>query len=53
MKENPIRSLPGIPVLLGLFAILLVGAFLMFHGIRTGAPTQIIHCKHLDKADIF
>ena len=42
MKENPIRSLPGIPVLLGLIAILLVGAFLMFHGIRTAAPPLII-----------
>ena len=50
MKENPIRSLPGIPVLLGLFVILVVGAFLMFHGIRTAAPPLIIAGLLLDLA---
>jgi regulator of protease activity HflC (stomatin/prohibitin superfamily) len=53
MKENPIRSFPGIPVLLGLFAILLVGAFLMFHGIRTDAPPLIIAGLLLDVAGFF
>jgi regulator of protease activity HflC (stomatin/prohibitin superfamily) len=53
MKENPIRSLPGIPVLLGLLAILLVGAFLMFHGIRTSAPPLIIAGLLLDVAGFF
>ena len=28
MKENPIRSLPGIPVLLALLAVALFGAWL-------------------------
>jgi membrane associated rhomboid family serine protease len=28
MKENPLRSLPGIPVLLVLVALVLVGAYL-------------------------
>ncbi|HZH43371.1 MAG TPA: SPFH domain-containing protein [Lysobacter sp.] len=32
MKENPTRSLPGIPVLLGLLAAVLVGAYLLFSG---------------------
>jgi len=37
MKENPIRSLPGIPVLLGLLAIIVVGAWLVVGG----APGRI------------
>jgi len=32
MKETPIRSLPGIPMLLALFAGILVGAFLIISG---------------------
>ena len=32
MKENPIRSLPGIPVLLGLLAVALFGAWLIVTG---------------------
>jgi len=37
MKENPIRSLPGIPVLLGLLALIVVGAWLVVGG----APGRI------------
>lgn len=37
MKENPIRSLPGIPVLLGLLAIIAVAAWLVVGG----APGRI------------
>ncbi len=37
MKENPIRSLPGIPVLLGLLAIIAVAAWLVVGG----APARI------------
>ena len=33
MKENPIRSLPGIPILLALLVALLVAAWLFFSGI--------------------
>src|SRR6476661_1812584 len=42
MKENPIRSAAGIPVLLLLLAVLLVGGSLMFNGIRTETPLWII-----------
>ncbi|KGQ19696.1 Membrane protein [Lysobacter dokdonensis DS-58] len=42
MKENPIRSAAGIPMLLLLLAVLLVGGFLMFNGVRTAAPAWII-----------
>ena len=42
MKENPMRSAPGIPMLLALLAGLLFGAYLCFVGISTGAKTWII-----------
>ena len=42
MKENPIRSAAGIPMLLLLLAVLLVGAFLMFNGVRMAAPAWIV-----------
>ena len=34
MKENPIRSLPGIPTLLAVIVALLVAAWLFFSGIN-------------------
>ena len=37
MKENPIRSLPGIPVLLALVVIILSGGYLAFSGLRSDA----------------
>ena len=36
MKEIPLRSLPGIPTLLGLIAAGLVSAFLLFQGLQGG-----------------
>jgi regulator of protease activity HflC (stomatin/prohibitin superfamily) len=42
MKENPTRSLPGIPVLLALIVALLFGAFLGMNGVRTAAPVSVI-----------
>jgi hypothetical protein len=42
MKENPIRSAPGIPVLLALIAALLLGAYLSVNGVRTGMPLSIV-----------
>jgi regulator of protease activity HflC (stomatin/prohibitin superfamily) len=42
MKENPTRSLPGIPVLLVLIVALLFGAFLGMNGVRTAAPVSVI-----------
>ena len=42
MKETPIRSLPGIPMLLALFAAMLVGAWFALSGIRTEAIAQVI-----------
>ncbi|MEO6365148.1 MAG: SPFH domain-containing protein [Luteimonas sp.] len=43
MKENPIRSLPGIPLLLLLLAALIAGGYLIFHGaIGESAATIIL-----------
>ena len=42
MKENPIRSISGIPMLLALIAAMLFGAWLCFAGVTTGAKTWII-----------
>ena len=38
MKENPIRSASGIPVLLGLLVVEAFCAWLVFHGVTTDAP---------------
>ena len=42
MKENPIRSAPGIPMLLGLIAVMLFAAYLGATGIQTGSPAWIV-----------
>ena len=42
MKENPIRSAAGIPMLLALLAAMLIGAYLIFLGIQGDAPTRIV-----------
>jgi regulator of protease activity HflC (stomatin/prohibitin superfamily) len=42
MKENPLRSAAGIPVLLALLAVLLFGAYLAFSGIRSESVPVII-----------
>lgn len=42
MKENPSRSLPGIPVLLLLFAAMFVGAFLIASSVEDATPGWII-----------
>ena len=41
MKENPIRSLPGIPVLLVLLAVVLAGAFAFANSARVASPPGI------------
>jgi regulator of protease activity HflC (stomatin/prohibitin superfamily) len=41
MKENPTRSLPGIPVLLVLIVALLFGAFLGINGMRVAGPSWV------------
>jgi len=38
MKENSIRSAPGIPMLLAFIAVLLFGAYLVFTGVQTDRP---------------
>ena len=53
MKENPIRSAAGIPMLLLFIAVLLVGGFLMFNGIRTHAPASIVAGLLLDVLTFF
>ncbi len=42
MRENPIRSLPGIPVLLVLLAALLAGGFLLLTGAGQDAPARVV-----------
>ena len=42
MKETPIRSQPGIPMLLALLAAMLVGAWFALSGIRAEAIAQVI-----------
>lgn len=42
MKENPIRSASGIPMLLGLLLVLFFAAYLAFNGIRTASPAWIV-----------
>ena len=42
MKENPIRSAPGIPVLLALIAALLLGAYLSVNGAQGHAPGPMV-----------
>ena len=42
MKENPIRSATGIPVLLGLIAALVLGGYLVFTGFNTHSLTWIL-----------
>src|SRR3546814_3342139 len=43
MKENPIRSLPGIPVLLGALVVAAAAAWLLFHGfgVTGGEPAAL------------
>ncbi|HWI23825.1 MAG TPA: SPFH domain-containing protein [Lysobacter sp.] len=53
MKENPIRSAPGIPVLLALIAALLLGAYLSVNGVRSGMPSWIVAGVLIDAAGIF
>ena len=53
MKENPIRSAPGIPVLLALIAALLLGAYLSVNGVRTAMPTWIVAGVLIDAFGIF
>ena len=42
MKENPTRSLPGIPVLLGLLAAELIAVYLIFQGTQGGGAGSLI-----------
>jgi regulator of protease activity HflC (stomatin/prohibitin superfamily) len=42
MKENPIRSAPGIPVLLMLLAALVVAVFLVFIGAGNGSVPSLV-----------
>ena len=41
MKETPIRSLPGIPVLLGLLLLMLAGAYLIVSGVAQGPGLKV------------
>jgi SPFH domain / Band 7 family len=42
MKENPVRSAAGIPVLLGLLALVVIGAWGVLHGGGLGSPGWIV-----------
>ena len=53
MKENPTRSLPGIPVLLVLIVALLFGAFLGITGVRAAGPASVVAAFLVDGLGIF
>ena len=42
MKENPLRSLPGIPTVLGVLALSLVAAWAFLAGVRAGAGAMVV-----------
>ncbi|HJW46803.1 MAG TPA: SPFH domain-containing protein, partial [Lysobacter sp.] len=42
MKENPIRSLPGIPTLLGLLVIELTAVYLFVTGAAAHSPALLV-----------
>ena len=42
MKENPIRSFPGIPALLALVVVIAIAAWLVISGARTDSPSLAI-----------
>ena len=42
MKENPIRSLPGIPMLLALLTLMLAGVWVAITGAQAASPIQIV-----------
>ncbi len=42
MKETPIRSLPGIPMLLALLAAIVLCAWMVISGVQIGAPLQVV-----------
>ena len=48
MKENPIRSLPGIPVLLMVIVGLLAGGFAIISGAKTAMPALVVAGALLD-----
>lgn len=53
MKENPMRSAAGIPLLLALIAALLLGAYLTVEGVRTAMPAWIVVGVLIDAMGIF
>ena len=53
MKENPIRSAAGIPVLLALIAALLLGAYLCVRGIGDHAVVPVVAGILIDTLGIF
>jgi len=42
MKEAPVTSLPGIPTLLGLIAVIAASVYLVIQGVRSGNPALIV-----------
>ena len=42
MKENPLRSLPGIPTLLGVLALTLIAVWAFFAGVRAGSGAMVV-----------
>ncbi|MFS8064358.1 MAG: SPFH domain-containing protein [Luteimonas sp.] len=53
MKENPIRSLPGIPVLLMVIVGLLAGVFAIITGASAASPALVVIGALLDTLAIF
>ena len=42
MKEAPVKSLAGIPTLLGLIAVIAASAYAVIHGVQSATPTIIV-----------
>jgi regulator of protease activity HflC (stomatin/prohibitin superfamily) len=42
MKEAPVKSLPGIPTLLGLLAVIAASVYLVIQGVRSANPLLIV-----------
>ena len=42
MKETPIRSISGIPMLLAMLAVIALCGWMVISGVKIGAPVQVV-----------
>ena len=52
MKENPVRSLPGIPVLLVLFAVVLASGWALFRSIAGDGAGGVAGAREIRRDDL-